>query len=101
MHMPKSNGFSYIVQACCSLSAWPEFRLLCTETARTLGAFIFKEILCRWGGLEEIDTDNGTPFIAALDWLAAKYHICHIRISAYNSQANRIVERSHQTIRNS
>ena len=72
--------------------------MLHTETARTLGAFIFEEILCRWGGLEEIVTNNGTPFVAALDWLAEKYHICHIRISAYNSQANGIVEQSHHTI---
>jgi len=101
MHMPTSQGFSYIVQACCSLSAWPEWRMLRRETARTLGAFIFEEILCRWGGVEEIVTDNGTPFVAALDWLAAKYGIRHIRISAYNSKANGIVERSHRTIRDS
>jgi len=101
MHMPKSHGLSFIVQARCSLSAWPEFRMLRTETGRTLGAFIFEEILCRWGGLEEIVTDNGTPFVAALDWLAQTYHIHHIRISAYNSQANGVVERSHRTIRDS
>ena len=75
--------------------------MLCTEMARTLGTFIFEEILCRWGGLEEIVTDNGTPFVAALDWLTEKYHICHIRISAYNSQANGVVERSHRTIHDS
>ena len=45
--------------------------------------------------------DNGTAFVAALDWLSEKYHINHIRISAYNSKANRIVERSHRTIRDS
>ena len=75
--------------------------MLCTETGCTLSAFIFEEILCRWGGLEEIVTDNRTPFIAALDWLAQTYHIHHIRISAYNSQANGIVERSHRTIHDS
>jgi len=101
MHMPKSHGLSYIVQARCSLSAWPEFRMLRTETGRTLGAFIFKEILCRWGGLKEIVTDNRTAFAAALDWLAQTYHIRHIRISAYNSQANGIVKHSHRTICNS
>ena len=101
MHMPKSQGFSYIIQACCSLSAWPEFQMLRTETGRTLGAFIFKEILCHWGGLEEIVTNNGTPFIATLDWLVQTYHIRHIRISAYNSQANGVVERSDCTIRDS
>jgi hypothetical protein len=75
--------------------------MLRKETGRTLGAFIFEELLCRWGGIEEIVTDNGTPFVAALDWLASKYHIRHIRISAYNSKANGIVERSHRTIRDS
>jgi len=49
--------------------------------------------------LEEIVTDNGTPFVAALNWLADKYHIRHIRISAYNSQSNGAVETTHRTIR--
>ncbi|KAJ3554121.1 hypothetical protein NP233_g12490 [Leucocoprinus birnbaumii] len=85
MHMPPSHRHKYIVQARCSLTGWPERHALTHETARTLGAFIFEEILCRWGGLEEIVTNNGTPFVAALDWLSDKYHINHICISAYNS----------------
>jgi hypothetical protein len=101
MFMPLSSGFRYIVQARCSLSAWPEWRMLRSETGRTLGAFIFEEILCRWGAVEEIVTDNGTAYIAALDWLASKFGIRHIRISAYNSRANGIVERQHRTIRES
>jgi hypothetical protein len=99
MHMPPSHGFKYIVQARCSLTGWPEWRALTRETGRTLGSFIFEEILCRWGGLEEIVTDNGTAFVAALDWLADKYHIRHIRISAYNSQSNGVVETTHRTVR--
>ena len=101
MFMPPASGFRYIVQARCSLSAWPEWRALRTETGRTLGAFIFEEILCRWGAVEEIVTDNGTAYVAALDWLATKFGIRHIRISAYNSRANGIVERQHRTIRDS
>jgi len=72
--------------------------MLKTKTGRTLGAFIFEEILCRWGAVEEIVTDNSTPFITAVNWLREKYHINHIRVCAYNSQANGIVERSHCTI---
>ena len=101
MHMPPAGGFHYIVQARCSLTAWPEWRALRTETGHTLGNFIFEDILCRWGAVEEIVTDNGTAFVAALDWLASKYGIRHIRISAYNSRANGIVERQHRTIRES
>jgi hypothetical protein len=63
-----------------------------------LGAFIFDNILCRWGAVSKIVTDNGTTYIAALDWLANRYGIQHICISAYNSQANSIVKCQHRTI---
>jgi hypothetical protein len=98
MFMPLASGFRYIVQARCSLSAWPEWRALRTETGRTIGAFIFEDILCRWGAVTKIVTDNGTAYIAALDWLAHKYGIHHIQISPYNSRANGIIERQHHTI---
>jgi len=70
-------------------------RMLRQETGRVLGTFIFEDILCRWGALEEIVTDNGPTFVKALDYLAKRYKINHIRISAYNSQANGIIERAH------
>ena len=98
MFMPHAGGYRYITQAQCSLTAWPEWRALRMETGRTIGAFIFKEILCRWGAVEEIVTDNGTAYVAALDWLADRYGIRHIRISAYNLQANSIIKRQHCTI---
>ena len=101
MFMPRAHGLRYIVQARCSLTAWPEWRALRAENGRTIGAFLFEEILCRWGAVEEIVTDNGTPYVAALDWLAERYGIRHIRISAYNSRANGIVECQHRTIRES
>ena len=40
-------------------------------------------------------TDNAAPYIAALDYLAHRYGIHHIRVSGYNSQANGIVESKH------
>jgi hypothetical protein len=98
IHMPKAAGLSYIIQACCSLISYLEFRLLAHETGAAVGKFIFNDILCRWGAIEELITDNGAPIVAGLDWLAKTYHITHIRISPYNKQANRIVEQSHRTI---
>jgi hypothetical protein len=73
--------------------------MLRSETGLTLAAFIFEDILCRWGPLSEIVTDNGTAFILALGILADRYGIRHIRISPYNSQANGIVERRHYDVR--
>jgi hypothetical protein len=66
-----------------------------------LGAFIFKEILCHWGAVEEIITDNGTAYITTLDWLASRYGINHIHISAYNSWVNSIIKQQHYTIHES
>jgi hypothetical protein len=101
MFMPHASGFRYIVQARCSLTAWPKWHALRVETGRTLGSFIFEDILCRWGAVREIVTDNGTTYVVVLDWLSSRYGIRHIRISAYNSRANGIVERQHRTICNS
>jgi hypothetical protein len=88
MYMPRTSGYHYIVQAHCSLSSYPEHQKLQKENGSTISVFIFKEILCCWGVLEEIVTDNGLAFIEALNWLVEQYRIHHIRISPYNSQAN-------------
>jgi len=49
--------------------------------------------------VSEIVSDNGTAIVKALDYLAKKYHIHHIRISGYNSCMNGIVEQHHFNIR--
>jgi hypothetical protein len=101
MFLPRARGFRLLVHARCSLSAYPEARPLRNETARLIGTFIFEDILCRWGAVEEIITDNGSPFIKALDFLKERYGISHIRISGYNSRANGVIERAHRSVRDS
>ena len=73
--------------------------MLRAETAATLGEWLFEDVLCRWGALMEVVTDNGLPFVKAMVYLAKKYHVRHIRISGYNSRTNGIVERSHFDVR--
>lgn len=99
MHMPPSNGFKFLVQGRCSLTHWPKFEMLKRETAQTIGEWLLRSFIYRWGTLVEIVSDNGTPFVAAVGYLEKKYHIKHIRISGYNSRANGIVERSHFDVR--
>jgi hypothetical protein len=101
MHLPESSGFKYIVQARCSLTHYPEYRALRRETAQTIGDWIYQDLLCRWGALSEIVTDNGAAFVRACAHLSKKYKINHIRISGYNSRANGIVERPHFDVRQS
>jgi Integrase zinc binding domain/RNase H-like domain found in reverse transcriptase len=101
MHMSPSRGYKYIVQARCSLTHYPEYKALKKETAQTLGDWIFEDIICRWGALSEIVSDNGSAFVKALEHLSKKYKINYIRISGYNSRANGIVERPHFDVRQS
>jgi hypothetical protein len=69
--------------------------MLRAETARMLGDWIYEDILCQWGSLREIVTDNSPAFLKAMEYLSKRYHINHIWISSYNSQANGTVECSH------
>ena len=93
--MPPSNRYRYVIHARCSLSAYPEARKLRHETGATIGDFIFEDILCRWGTIETIVTDNGPAILAGLEHLSERYGIRHIRISPYNSQAQGPIERRH------
>jgi hypothetical protein len=52
-----------------------------------------------WGTLSEIVTNNGAPWLKALEYLSRQYHINHIHISGYNSHANGLIEQSHFDIR--
>jgi hypothetical protein len=97
--MPRAGSYRYVIHCRCAFSSWPEARATSAETGQIIGDFIFKEILCRWGALAELVTDNGTPLIAALDYIGARYHIHHIRISGYNSRANGLVESKHFDVR--
>jgi len=74
--------------------------MLHQESARTLGDWLYEDVLCRWGTpVVEIVSDNGSTFVKVLAYLERKFHVKHIRISGYNSRANGIVERSHFDLR--
>ena len=95
MHMLTASGFCYLVQGHCSISHYPEFCMLHNKTSTALANWIFEDILCRWGTLIEIVSDNKPAFVKALTHLAKKYHIAYIHISGYNSHTNNIVKQPH------
>jgi hypothetical protein len=99
MHLPKSGIYKFIVQGRCSIAHWAEFDMLRQETARAIGEWLLKCFIYRWGTLLEIVSDNGAPFVKAIEYLSQRYHINHIRISGYNSRANGLVERTHFDVR--
>ena len=98
MIMPRSGGYHYIIQAQCTLMAYPEWHMLWSENTSVIVSFIFKKILCHRGAVSELVTDNGLAFVQALDVLMSWYGIHHIQISPYNSQANGVVEQFHYDV---
>ena len=65
MNLP-SNGCKYIVYERCGLFSWMEAKALKEENARSIGQWLFKDIICRWGSLVKIVTDNRAPFKKAI-----------------------------------
>src|SRR5262249_23227821 len=61
--------------------------------------WLFEDIICRWGSLVKIVTNNSAPFRKAVRWLEEKYGIKGVAISPYNSQANGTIERPHWDLR--
>lgn len=97
--MPKLGSYRYVHHARDALTSYPEGRATTSDSAKVIADFIFQDILCRWGGLEELVTDNAAPYVAAADILAERYGIHHIRISGYNSRANGLIESKHFDVR--
>lgn len=100
MHMsPASNGCKYIIQGRESVVSWVEGRALRDEKARSIALWMYEDILCRWGTIGTIVTDNGPSFKAAAQWIEKKWGIKSVTISPYNSRANGKVEKPHWDIR--
>src|SRR5579871_458017 len=99
MLMPKARGYRYIVAARDDLSLAAEGRALRSATASNLAKFFWEEIICRYGAILHVVTDNGPEIKGAFEELLRRYGIPHIRISAYNSKAAGVVERGHFIIR--
>ena len=99
MNMPMANNYHYIIAARDDLTQAAEGRALKTITADKIANFLWEEIICRYGAVAQIVTDNGSEVKGAFELLAARYHIPQIKISTYNARANGVVERGHFIIR--
>ena len=99
MNMPPAHGYNQLVAARDDLTSVTEGRALKNKKSTGLARFFFEQILCRYGAIGEVVTDNGTECMGAWTILMNQYHIPHIKISPYNSKANGVVERGHWNIR--
>ena len=92
---PKSNGYGHITHGRCRMTSWMEGHPLKEETGRSIGIWLFEDVVCRWGCMGEIIMDNASVYRAAVAWLEKEYGIKGIRILSCNSKANGRIERPH------
>lgn len=101
MFMPKAHGYHYIVAARDDLTHAVEGRALKKANSTELARFFWEEIICRYGHITEVVTDNGSEMAGAFEKLLQRYEIPQIRISPYNTHATGLVEQGHFVIRES
>ena len=82
-----------------NLSHAAEGRALRKLNAKSISKFLWEQIICRYGHISEIITDNGSEFKGATEVLLQRYGIPQIKISPYNKHSNGVVEQGHFTIR--
>lgn len=99
MHMPTAQSYMGIVACRDDLSGVSEARALRSASSQEIARFFWEQIICRYGMIEQVVTDNGPETKGAFEILMKKYGIPHIRISPYNSKANGVVERGHFILR--
>jgi transposase InsO family protein len=99
---PSFNGHQYIVVAIDYLTKWAEARPIRFADSTEVTAFLYEDIISRHGIPKQIIMDNGSHFINMyIASICSKFGIKHNHTSAYNPQANGLVERLNQTIANS
>lgn len=99
MNMPEVSGYKYIVAARDDLSRASEGKALKKNNSQELADFFWEHIYCRYGAVQHVVTDNGPEMKKAFKLVLDRLKIPQIKISAYNSKANGVVERGHFTIR--
>jgi hypothetical protein len=96
-----SDGYKYIVDMRDDLTGWLEARRITQKSSEKIAEFIWQDVICRFGCIPQITTDNGTEFQGSVDILTKKYGIAIVRTSPYNPAANGMIERGHHTWINS
>ena len=95
---PTSEGYKYILTCVDVFTRWVIAIPLRTRKAQDVGDAIHQNILCRYGRVKKIITDEGKEFInASLEFIYRLWSIAPILTGGYRSQANP-VERWHRTL---
>ena len=78
---------------------WPEAKLTKTANSIDIATFIYKEIICRYGALKVIQSDQGMHFVnKVIKELTKRFQVKYSLSLPYHSQSNGLVERFNRTL---
>jgi len=97
VHMPTSGAYKFIVDLRDDLSGWLEAKMLTKATSKNIARFLFEDVMCRFGCILQITTDNGAEFDGVVQALADEYNVPIARSAPYHPEANGMIERGHRT----
>jgi hypothetical protein len=81
------------------LTGWVEAQALPEINSTLVARFFFEQVVCRFGLVGHVSSDNGSEFLGAFKDLLVHYGIPQVYISAYNPEGNAMVERGHAPIK--
>ncbi|KAA0054041.1 uncharacterized protein E6C27_scaffold318G001050 [Cucumis melo var. makuwa] len=95
-----SNGHRFILVAIDYFTKWIEAASYCNVTRGVMLKFIKKELICRYGLLEGIITDNAKNLNnKMMDELCEQFKINHRNSTPYRSKMNEAVEAANKNIK--
>ena len=98
---PKAlNGHKYILVAINYCTKWVEATSYYMLKAKHVSQFIENNIICQFGVLQEIISNNGSFFKGEVRRIMESYNIEHHKSSPYQPQTNRALEAANRNIKN-
>lgn len=94
----KVREYRYIIATRDNLTHIAESRVFRRVNVKSIAQFFWKQIICQYGHIVEVVTDNSSEVKGAFEWLLKRYGILQIRISFYNKYTDRLVEQEYFTI---
>lgn len=91
--LPKqTRGHEFILVAIHYFTKWVEAASYATITSKHVAKFIKNNIICHYGVLHELISDNGSRFRKEITSLLEEFKIKYHRSSSYRPQTNGVVE---------
>lgn len=97
LFLPSDEGKRFVLHSRCDLTGWPEAKATKYNNSRSMRIF-FQELTWRYGAILIAIVDNGSEAKGEFADALEDAGVMRIPISAYNSQANGIVENGHYSL---